>query len=369
MTEQATVKLDVHTATILIVEDDLTIQQLLHDVLKMHGYNVVVSGEGAAAIATLESELIDLVLLDVTLPDMDGYSVCQHIRAGISPHLPVIMLTALTQPQNAVTGLRAGADEYLTKPFFPQELLLRIEGLLRHRQEQLMLDSENGALRTMLELVHRDLDIARQQTQAEAIQRRELLHNVTTHIQSLTAIIDAEIRRLPPGGERDAVQRVRGRVRGAALVYQVSEALQGDTAIIGDIINMTASALKSIYRPWKRIVINVNGPQLELPVSLVSPLAMIVNELVTNCFKHAFPDNRFGTIDISFRQENMQFLLMIADDGVGMSSDAAHGRGCATVTQLANSIGGTAEWNALQQGTCVSLQLSLAPHMQQAETS
>jgi two-component sensor histidine kinase len=212
----------------------------------------------------------------------------------------------------------------------------------------------------MLELVNRDLDLARQQREAESILRRELLHNVTTHIQSLTAIIDAEIRRLPPGGERDAVQRVRGRVRGAALVYQVSEALQGETAIIGDIVNMTASALKSIYRPWKRITINVVGPQLELPVALVSPLAMIVNESVTNCFKHAFPDNRFGTIDISFSHEDEQFLLSIADDGVGMPANVSHGRGCATITQLINSLGGVAKWSPQPQGTRVVLRLPLS---------
>lgn len=360
MTEQAIDKVVPSAATILIVEDDPSIQRLIQTILQDAGYSALVCESGASALQAIDHESIDLVLLDVMLPDMDGYEVCQRLRTITGSHLPVMMLTAATQQQSVVEGLRSGADDYVTKPFFPEELLLRIQGLLRHRRDALTLGDENAVLRQMLQLVQNDLANAQQISQTESLLRRELLHNVTTHMQSLAAIVDAELRRLPPGVERESVQRLRSRVRSAALVYQVSEALQNDPIDIGNVIQMTASALKSIYRPWKRITLDVSGPSLDVPATVASPLAMIVNELVTNCFKHAFPDNRFGSIQIAYGLNDSTFVLSIQDNGVGF---AVHpmptSGGRATVAQLVGGINGRIEWQSSGDGTTVRVRVPL----------
>lgn len=358
MTEQALDLTHTTTTRILVVEDDPSIQLLLQDVLGNAGYDLRLVESGAAALAALEEDDVDLLVLDLMLPDMDGYDVCQRVREDLQSTLPIIMVTALNQPQRVVEGLGAGADDYLAKPFFPEELLARVQRLLQRRRAALALVNENGALRNMLQLAQREIESAQQASQTEALLRRELLHNVATHMQSLCAIIDAELRRLPPGPERDAIHRVRSRVRGAALVYQVSEALQRDPVQIDEVINTTASALKAIYRPWKRITLTINGAPTQLPVAIASPLAMVVNELITNCFKHAFPENRFGTITITYGLDQGRFHLEIADDGVGADRAKQHtGSGCRTVRQIIDALNGVIDWHSGPDGTRATLSI------------
>jgi pilus assembly protein CpaE len=119
-------------AKILVVDDDPNIQRLLAYALKQEGYDVVPAMDGPTAIRKWLSEHPDLILLDVLLPKMDGYEVAAKIRAdeGSSSHIPIIMLTAESEVENKVRGLRAGADDYQVKPFHAAELLARMRSLL-----------------------------------------------------------------------------------------------------------------------------------------------------------------------------------------------------------------------------------------------
>jgi DNA-binding response OmpR family regulator/anti-sigma regulatory factor (Ser/Thr protein kinase) len=360
MTEQVLSETSPQVTTILVVEDDLDIQHMLSDLLITNGYHVLKATTGEEAIAIIEHEVIDLVMLDLMLPDMDGVEICQQIRQNYGTALPVMMLTAKDKPQNVIDGLRKGADDYLQKPFVPDELLLRAQRLVRQRQELLSAASENGALHELLRLLQQELAASQQATSTESLLRRELLHNVTVHLQSLVGIVEAEMRKLPPGIEREAMLRVRSRVRGAALIYQVSQDLQVDPVAIGSVINTIASALKAIYRPWKRIVVNVVESQVELPSSLAAPIAMIANELITNCFKHAFPENRFGTIDLIYGVAGDRFFLEVADDGVGIKAgDVTIGSGRPTVTQLVQGLHGSIDWKSSPAGTRVKVTVPL----------
>ena len=285
-------------ATILVVEDDEEIQQLLRDLLEGSGYNVLVAGTGGAALELCANTAVDLVLLDVLLPDMMGYQVCQEIRGGALAEMPIIMLTALTRPDQVNEGLLKGADDYVKKPFNPSELKLRIDRQVQRYKALGARETEYAAITEVLELTRRQLAGARGIAQSEATLRQEFLQKVTTHFGALTGVIEAQIRRLPPGTARDAVQQIKMRVRGAALVYEVSAALQVDPAPIGDVIRTIVTALKSVYRPWKRVKVVVSPAEVMLPSTVAAPIAMVVNELVTNCFRHAFPENRFGAIDV-----------------------------------------------------------------------
>ncbi|MGZ6260433.1 MAG: response regulator, partial [Candidatus Limnocylindrales bacterium] len=119
-------------AKILVVDDDPNVQRLLTYTLKQEGYEVVVAGDGAEGFRLWGSEEPALILLDVMLPRLDGYQVASKIRAEESAgsHVPIIMLTAEREVEQKVRGLRAGADDYLIKPFHPAELLARIKSLL-----------------------------------------------------------------------------------------------------------------------------------------------------------------------------------------------------------------------------------------------
>ncbi|MBS5824151.1 MAG: response regulator transcription factor [Clostridium argentinense] len=115
-------------AKILIVEDDSTIRNLILLTLQMENYDAIAAEDGEVAISKLDEEDIDLILLDIMLPKIDGYGVLHEIQ---KKNIPVIFLTAKSSIQDKVMGLKLGADDYVTKPFEPLELLARIEALLR----------------------------------------------------------------------------------------------------------------------------------------------------------------------------------------------------------------------------------------------
>ena len=115
--------------SVLIVEDDRNIQELLQLYLEKEGYAVTVASDGGQGLAKFRSIKPDLVLLDVMMPVMDGWAVCKAIRTD--SQTPIIMLTAKGETDDKVSGLKSGADDYVTKPFEMKELLARIEAVLR----------------------------------------------------------------------------------------------------------------------------------------------------------------------------------------------------------------------------------------------
>ena len=115
--------------SVLIVEDDKNIQDLLQMYLEKEGYAVTLADDGGQGLTKFRAIRPDLVLLDVMMPVMNGWELCKQIRA--ESRTPVIMLTAKSELDDKITGLKAGADDYITKPFEMQEVLARIEAVLR----------------------------------------------------------------------------------------------------------------------------------------------------------------------------------------------------------------------------------------------
>jgi two-component system, OmpR family, alkaline phosphatase synthesis response regulator PhoP len=116
--------------TILIIEDEPQIVMGLRDSLEFEGFRVVSAGKGRDGVALARSESPDAVILDLMLPDVNGYTVCEELRRW-STHVPIIMLTARSQETDKIRGLDAGADDYVTKPFGVNELIARIRAIFR----------------------------------------------------------------------------------------------------------------------------------------------------------------------------------------------------------------------------------------------
>lgn len=114
---------------IMVVDDDPNIRELIHVLLKNEGIDVLESIDGLDALSKLEKEKTDLVILDIMMPNMDGWTLCQEIRRY--DDLPILMLTAKGETSQKVKGFALGADDYLTKPFEPAELVARVKALLK----------------------------------------------------------------------------------------------------------------------------------------------------------------------------------------------------------------------------------------------
>ncbi|MCH7849920.1 MAG: response regulator transcription factor [Planctomycetes bacterium] len=121
--------------SVLVVEDDSAIRRGLVDALSFAGYSVTESRDGSDAVQLALEMPIDLVLLDVMLPGVDGFAILKQLRQA-KPTLPVIMVTARGAEDDRVHGLRGGADDYVVKPFSAKELLARVEAVLRRSPER-----------------------------------------------------------------------------------------------------------------------------------------------------------------------------------------------------------------------------------------
>ncbi|GAA2970008.1 response regulator transcription factor [Actinokineospora diospyrosa] len=117
----------VGTGRVLVVDDDVTVSDVVRRYLERAGHDVVLAATGEDALRLAGAQPPDLVVLDLMLPGIDGVEVCRRLRGAI----PVIMLTALGEEENRIAGLRLGADDYVTKPFSPRELALRVRSVLR----------------------------------------------------------------------------------------------------------------------------------------------------------------------------------------------------------------------------------------------
>ena len=120
------------THTILVVDDSEVVRKLVQYQLSDAGYTVLMAADGATGLKMVKDNKPDLVILDVQMPEMDGYEVCRRLRQihGLS-HTPVIMVTSLSNIASMQAGFEAGADDYITKPFKPAELQMRVNAILR----------------------------------------------------------------------------------------------------------------------------------------------------------------------------------------------------------------------------------------------
>jgi len=123
------------TVKILVVEDELTVRRVIRQYLEREGYTVIETDNGSQALQLAQAEQPDLVILDIMLPGIDGYTIARSLRRPLDDNtthdIPIIMLTARTEEMDRITGFEAGTDDYVTKPFSPRELVMRVKALLR----------------------------------------------------------------------------------------------------------------------------------------------------------------------------------------------------------------------------------------------
>lgn len=166
---------------LLLVEDDIDLQKVLAQYLELSGFNVYTANHGKHGLEVFRSNHTDLCILDVMMPVMDGFALAAEIRA-LDPGMPVVFLTAKNQKEDRLKGLKIGADDYITKPFEAEELVLRIRNILRRSGKENLKELDLGCLRIRFnELVIEDGKNTHNMTPREA----ELLQYLADHRNEL----------------------------------------------------------------------------------------------------------------------------------------------------------------------------------------
>lgn len=203
-------------AKILVVDDDPAISEMLTIVLQAEGFDTVAVMDGSEAVATFQREQPDLVLLDLMLPGMNGVDICRAIRQ--ESIVPIVMLTAKTDTVDVVLGLESGADDYVSKPFKPKELVARIRARLRRADEEpselievgdLVIDVPGHLVRRgdeeiQLTPLEFDLLLEMARKPRQVFTREELLENVWGYRHaSDTRLVNVHVQRLRAKIEKD----------------------------------------------------------------------------------------------------------------------------------------------------------------------
>ncbi|SFH58384.1 two-component system, OmpR family, alkaline phosphatase synthesis response regulator PhoP [Tindallia magadiensis] len=147
--------------TILVVDDEENILELIRFNLERSGYHVLVAGNGSEALNVLDNRPVDLVVLDLMLPDIDGVEICKTIRKSEKhSNLPIIMLTAKSEEIDRILGLELGADDYMTKPFSVKELAARIKTILRRVENTNQGDSKKLIIKNLeIDLIRHEVRV------------------------------------------------------------------------------------------------------------------------------------------------------------------------------------------------------------------
>ena len=173
---------------ILIVDDSLETLKLLTEILTNYGYNVLTASNGYTALRTVEIEVPDLILLDVKMPDMDGYQICRKLKsAEHSSRIPVIFISGLYDTTDKVKGFNAGGIDYITKPFQLEEVLARVETHLALHSLQKQLEGQN--IQLQLEITERE------RAEGNLRKHKDYLEEIVTERTKQLSIINKELRR------------------------------------------------------------------------------------------------------------------------------------------------------------------------------
>jgi two-component system response regulator CpxR len=222
-------------ASILIVDDDQELGEMLTEYLHSSNYGVVIENDGLAALKRTENEQFDLIILDVMLPSLDGFDVLRRLRTSLTT--PIIMLTARGDEVDCILGLELGADDYLSKPFNPRQLIARVRAVLRRSEKQtgtatqpiavgsLLLNSENmratiggsplSLTGTEFRLLEVLMEAAGRTQSREHLSERVLGRALSTYDRSIDTHVSNLRRKLL--ANKDAPVEIRS-IRGAGYV-------------------------------------------------------------------------------------------------------------------------------------------------------
>lgn len=344
-------------ASILVVDDEPMARQMFTDLLEAHGFRVVSVARGEEAFAFLPE--VELVVLDAMLPGRDGWSICKEIKEKYDPLLPIIMVTARTAPEDVVRTFAAGADDYVSKPFHVAELTARIESRLRVHRAELDIKKANHQLRELADQNYQLYEQARRDAEERSLLLRELDHRVRNNMAVISGLVSMERNRRPPRDAGEALESLENRLRSFILVHEALRRQNYKGVAIRETTEKLAQRLRNAWDVAQHIEVKIEGDSPMLDEKQGFATSLVLNELITNAFRHGLPNGREGTLRITIREMDGMVRVEVADNGVGTTVSKKSnvvGSGRSIVNALAtDELGGSFEFNSNEHGTVAAV--------------
>lgn len=390
---------------VLIVDDSAANLRLLSDMLTANGYDVFLAQEGAVALRHVRFQLPDLILLDVVMPNIDGFKVCQFLKSDERTRdIPVVFMTSLAETTDKIRAFRMGAADYITKPFQAEEVLARVETLLSLHVMRKKLEARNMELlhankalanvnaALSCEIVERkqaEAEVKQYQDQLEDLVRertaelaranaslkgeikerecaeekvlaslrekeillKEIHHRVKNNLQIISSLLELQCEHIHDKQALRYFRESQDRIKTMALVHERLYTSADLASInVGEYLgSLVLYLVHSYVKDPGRITLNFDIEEFCLGIEEAIPCGLIVNELVSNCLKHAFPGSRGGKVVVTCHISDQDMILLrVFDNGVGLPADLdfrnTETLGLQIVNLLARQLRGTIEF-------------------------
>lgn len=388
---------------ILVVDDQPDDLRLLVSLLSERGYIVRPALDGATALTAALAAPPDLILLDVQMPRLDGYATCRQLKMNAATAaIPVIFISARSEVFDKIQAFAAGGVDYISKPYEAAEVAARVETQLRLALMQQRLETQNQRLQeeiaererieTELRRYQEQLEQLVQERTAELIQantqlRQEVLerqrteqrisaslhekeillkevhHRVKNNLQIIASLLYLQSQKIDAPQFAELFHASQNRINSMAYVHEMLYQSDDYSRVdFGVYVRSLASSLLASYGvDYHQIMLTVNADDIAMSINLAIPCGLIVNEIISNALKHAFPNGRQGNIIIRVSQDAAgRYSLEMSDDGIGMplqNEARTASLGLRLIDRLVKQLGGTLE-RRTNQGTSYHITFS-----------
>lgn len=307
------------SATVLVVDDEQNINSLIIEILAQNGYETLSALDGNSALAILHNQTVDLVMLDIKLPDIGGYDVCKKMKKNPDlAAIPVIFLSALNELNDKVRAFSSGGVDYISKPFQPEEIIARVQTHLAHRKAEQDLARQNAELR----------ELNREKQEFISIAAHDLVNPLSV-IKGLADLLAENADKLSPEDSRSYLRTIAANsTRMHRLVKNLLDANAIESGTLSTTIaevsvaGVVAQAVDNHRRQSdeKNVSIKINIEATDLVIkSDESLLIQILDNLISNALKFS-PAG--GIVEVTARKQQSSIFCTIADSGPGISEDA-----------------------------------------------
>ena len=340
-------------ASILIVDDQPDNLRTLAAILSTEGYKVRKAVSGEMAVQTACSQPPDLILLDIKMPQMDGYSVCSNLKAQeATREIPVIFLSALGDTADKVKAFALGGADYITKPFQAEEVVARVKHQLRLQKLSKQLIEKNTRLQQEIEERKQAEEEMKASLREKEVLLAEIHHRVKNNLHLVSTLLYLQATRSQNRQVREILQDSRNRISSMALIHEslYQSAHNFAEVNLADYIKKLSTNLLNIYQsPPNTIVFNISEEtNCLIQLSQAIPCGLIVNELVTNALKYGLQDPSESLVSVTLEcSDTGQLLIAVANTGDKLPADFnlqnQQSMGLKLVTTLVKQLNGIIE--------------------------